>query len=321
MMTRGLRTTILSFVVAFATFAPAGGNADTPAITHLTLSAAPVDDTAPVLYAIASGMFLKAGLDVQITAMSSGAAVAGAVSGGSVDIGMSSTLPLISAYAHGVPLVLVAASGLYEDTQQPNGGLLVIKDGPVRSARDLDGKVVSVPSLNDLLAIATRTWIEKNGGDPHSINFVEAPPPMVAASLDGARIAAGAVPNPSMAQDLATGRYRLLAAVIEAIAPRMLTAAWFSSKDFVSKNPDAIARFAQVVARASAYCNDHPDQTIDLVAKFTGIEATTIAHMQRDKYATRLNAADLQPLVDAAAKYSAIATRFDARLMIAQAGR
>lgn len=316
MMTRGLRATLLAFIVAFEVFAPVRGSTDTPAITHLNLAAAPVDDVAPVLYAAASGMFHKAGLDVQITALSSGAAVAGAVSGGSVDIGMSSTLPLISAYAHGVPLVLVAASGLYEDTQQPNGGLLVVKDGPIRTARDLDGKVVSVPSLNDLLAIATRTWIEKNGGDPHSINFVEEPPPMVAATLDGARIAAGAVNNPSMAQDLATGRYRLLAAVIEAIAPRMLTAAWFSSRDFVSKNPDAVKRFARVVALSSAYCNAHPDQTIDLVAKFTGIEATTIAHMQRDKYATRLNAADIQPLVDVAAKYSAIATRFDAHAMI-----
>lgn len=315
-MTRPLRTALLSLLVALAAFSPFGISADTPVLTHLNLAAAPVDDVAPVLYAAASGMFRQAGLDVQITALTSGAAVAAAVSGGSVDIGMSSTLPLINAYAHGVPLVLVAASGLYEDTQQPNGGLVVIKDGPIRSARDLNGKVVAVPALNDLLAIATRTWIEKNGGDPHSISFVEQPQPMVAAALDGGRIAAGAINNPSMAQDLSTGRYRLLGAVIAAIAPRMLTAAWFSSKGFVSRNPAAVQRFARVVAQASAFCNTHPDQTIDLVAKFTGIEATTIAHMQRDKYATRLDAADIQPLVDAAAKYAAIARSFDARDMI-----
>src|ERR1700733_5950187 len=56
-------------------------------LATVTVIASPDDAITPVLYAKASGMFERAGLDVQIAKGSGGAAVTAAVVGGSYDIG------------------------------------------------------------------------------------------------------------------------------------------------------------------------------------------------------------------------------------------
>src|SRR5579863_6587500 len=89
--------------------------AQTPAApATLRLASAPDDDVTPVLYAQHAGLFRAAGIDVVITPLANGAAVAAAVAGGSVDVGKSSTMSLINAHARGVPLTIVAPSGFYD---------------------------------------------------------------------------------------------------------------------------------------------------------------------------------------------------------------
>jgi len=252
-----------------------------------------------------------------ILQINNGAAVAAAVAGGSADLGRSSMLPLINAHARGIPLTLVAPSGVFVSTE-PTSGILVVKDGPIHTARDLNGKIVSVPGLNDVLSVATRAWIDKNGGDSESIRFVETVGSQVSVALDAARVSAGTVVNPQMAQNLASGRYRLLGDAVEGIASRFLEAAWFGNADYVAKNAATIKKFGAIIQKASAYCNSHPQQTIDLLAKFSGIDVTTIAHMARTKYDLTLDPRDIQPLIDVAAKYKAIPKGFDAREMISE---
>src|ERR1019366_456783 len=82
-------------------------------LVHVHVASSPDDDATPILYAQNAGLFRAAGLDVELTAASNGAAVAAAVAGGSVDIGKSNIVALITAHARGVPLALVAPSGVY----------------------------------------------------------------------------------------------------------------------------------------------------------------------------------------------------------------
>src|ERR1700722_5250705 len=79
---------------------------------HVGTNAA--DDVTPLLWAKATGMFAKAGLDVDIQKLPAGAAVPPAASGGPLDIGRSSVLPLISARSRGVPVMLIAPAELTE---------------------------------------------------------------------------------------------------------------------------------------------------------------------------------------------------------------
>ena len=47
-----------------------------PALTTLRVGATPVDDMPPLLYAMRTGIFAKAGIKVELTQMTSGASIA-----------------------------------------------------------------------------------------------------------------------------------------------------------------------------------------------------------------------------------------------------
>jgi NitT/TauT family transport system substrate-binding protein len=298
---------------------PAFGQAPA-ALTQLRLTSAPDDDVTPVLYGIQAGLFRTVGLDVSIVAASSGAAVASAVVGGAVQLGKSSLLSIIAAHARGVPVTIVAPAAFFISPATSNA-MIVPKDSPLRTARDLNGKVVSVPALNDLLWVSTKAWIDQNGGDSSTVHFIEAPVSMVSNALDSGRVVAGTLVDPTLTQDMSTGKYRLFGRPTDGISKRLLYSAWFASIDYVNQNHDVIEHFDDVLRRTAIYANGHHAQTVDLLAKFTGIEPSVIAGMNRTHYATDFDTRDMQPLIDAAARYKVIPSDFAAQDLISPYAR
>jgi len=108
----------------------------------------------------------------------------------------------------------------------------------------------------------------------------------------------------------------MLADVTTAIAPRVLQSAWVSTGDYATKNADVVAKFARIVAQAARYCNAHEKEIIPITAAFTGIDPATLATM-KTIYATEPDPRDMQPWVDASAKYKVIPQRFDAKELYA----
>ena len=290
---------------------PRPAAAQNAGMTELRLAAAPDDDITPALYARQAGLFKNAGITVTIQALSNGTAVAAAVAGGAIDIGKASLLSIINAHARGVPFVIVAPSAIADATGS-YGGLLVPKDSLVKTARDLTGKTVSVPALHDIQSLGLQAWIDKNGGDSKSVSLIEIPVTGVNIALDANRIAAGILSNPSLAQAMATGKYRSIAKPVPEGFNHCMVAAWVSTVDFTAKNAAVVRRFGQVIQAASAYANAHHDKTVDLIAEFSGIDRATVATMTRAPYATTLNPVLVQPIVDAAARYGAIPASYSA---------
>lgn len=300
-------------IAAFGTgVRPAGAQ---PAAT-LRLASNAADDVTPVLWAQRTGAFTKAGITINLTRMSSGAAVTAAVVGGALDIGKSSLMPLITAHAHGVPLSIVAPGELWL-TSAPITGLIVPTASTLTTARDLTGKTIATAALNDLSWLATHVWIDGHGGDSHAVKFVELPPSAMLGAVMEGRIDAATITNPNFQAALATGKAKTIAAPSDAIAPRFLLTAWFATNDAIAKNAATIARYAQIVERTAAYTNAHSSETIAMIAEFSGIEPAALAHMTRGLCGTSLDPRELQPVIDAAFKYQIIEKRFDAREIIA----
>src|SRR5580658_587465 len=84
-------------------------------------------------FADAAGAFAKAGFDTAVTSVNNGPEVAAALAGGSVDLGIIDLISAASAIAKGVPLQLMAGSGLYR-SNQPWQVITVAKDSPFRTA-------------------------------------------------------------------------------------------------------------------------------------------------------------------------------------------
>jgi NitT/TauT family transport system substrate-binding protein len=309
----------LAELLAAFTIAPSAGLAQSlPA--SIRIASAPDEDVLAALWAQQSGIFRRYAIDAQFLPMNSGAAVAAGVIGGSIEIGKSSMLSLLSAHARGVPIVLVAVASVY-DARHPTIGLLVKKSSTFANARDLNGRIFSVPALNDQYSIAIRSWMDQGGGDSHTIKFIELPNAAVAQALDDARIDAGVLGNPLLSEALSGGLVRLFGRPEEAIAKRVIQAAYFCTTDFAAKNRDALGRFARAILESGRYCTAHPRETVDLLSNFTKVPSAVIAGMERVDLGSELDPRLIQPLIEAAVRYGALREGFNAGDMMAFPGK
>lgn len=293
--------------------APAALSAQSGA--QMILAAVPEESVTPALWAEQSGMFRKAGLNAVVQPASSGSAIAAGVAGGSYAIGKSSLVSIITAHVKGLPFVFVAGGSLY-DTKHPYSVLTVKADSPLKTAKDLDGQTIAVPALSDLTTVATKGWVDQHGGDSTTLKFLELPFAQIPAALDQGRVVAGFIADPILQQALDAKQVRIFAHAFDAVAPQFMVTGWFVTSDYASKNQAEIQKFARVMREASADVVAHPADAVNLLAKFSNVDAAVIERTHRIGYAP-LEPKYIQPVIDISAKYKLIPAPFDAKELIA----
>lgn len=299
-------------LAALAAFTAAPQRAASAPLAVLHLGTTMADDITSVLYGVHAGLYAKAGLDVQVAAAQSGAAVAAAVMSGAYELGKSSLVSLMNARLHGLPLVLIAPASIY-DTRAPFGQIVTAADTPGRTGRDFDGKLVAVPSLNDLNQVAVSAWVDQGGGDSRTLRFVELPNNATGPALAEHRVDLAQMQYPALADALATGKVRAVGPGYTGIGSRFLITGYFVTADFAAKYPDRCRAFATATATAARYANAHHAETAPLVAEATKIPLATIRTMVRTPMGVTLRLSDIVPMIDAAFKYHMIPQAFPAR--------
>lgn len=284
-------------------------------LATLQCSSAPDEDVSSVLYAQDSGMFKRAGLNVQITRSNSGAAVSAAVAGGSIDIGKTSLMSLITAHLRGLPFVIVAPAGIYS-ADHPDVSMLVAKESPIQGARDLEGTTIGVPALSDLFTIVNAAFIDAAGGSWKSVHYLELPSASSADAIVAHRVDAATLAEPMLTEALTDGQLRSIGHPPSALAKRFIRAVWFTTRDFATKNAAIVAAFRRTAEQAGTYINVHPEALTASLAAFTGMDQQLVNRIVRGLSATHLDVDLLQPTIEAAYKYAAIPARFDAKELL-----
>ena len=264
----------------------------------------PTDTGMEAYYARELGFFTANGVDATVDALPGGSAITAGVVSGSIDIGFANLLPVAQANARGIPLVIVFPGGIHL-AARPDGALMVPKDSSIRTARDLNGKTIGIPSLQNMTQLAPMAWIDQNGGDSKSVHWVEIGLPLLGQALDAHRVDAIIATEPYLTADLTTDR--ILADPFNAIASRFVTNCWFASKAWADAHPDAIARFVRSIHAAAVWANTHPRQTDPIIAKYTKTPEDVVARTPPLPYSESVVSKDLQPLLDSAAKYGMLA--------------
>ncbi len=263
----------------------------------------PIDTGLEVQYALAAGIVEQSGLNLHVEMMYAGAAVQAAIAGGAADIGLTNVSSLATARERGLPLVMVAPAGLYT-AKEPSSVLMVARDSPLRSARDLNGKTIAVNGLKSISQLGPQIWIDKNGGDSSTVHFIDMPFAEMPQALAVHRIDAALVAEPQATT--AKKDARVFADVYDAIGPRFLITAWFSTASWVSANPELARKFAAMIYRAAAWSNAHRAQTADVLIKLTKLDPAIVHAMPRVTFDEAPDPASLKPHLDAALKYGLI---------------
>jgi NitT/TauT family transport system substrate-binding protein len=274
------------------------------------------DTYAEGFYALDLGLFDKAGLSVDITPFSNGAAMAAAAAGGSIDIGVGDATELANGVSRGLPFVLIAGGGLYTSSA-PTTTLCIAKSSTISKASDLEGQTVAVVSLVSLMSSGVKSWLTQNGADIAKIHFVELPFPQMPVALSRGTVAAATLSEPIMSGALASDA-KVLGKAYDAIANQFYISDWFTTRDWLAKNPDVAKRFVGVIYDTARWANAHHDESAVILAKYTKLDVDRLKRMNRCIYATDLRPAMVQPVLDTAFKYKALETATNAAAMIAK---
>ncbi|HXP93937.1 MAG TPA: ABC transporter substrate-binding protein [Candidatus Binatia bacterium] len=309
------RTAIEIFGASLTVAAMRPLQAPAQTLTTVRVGAGLDDGLTPLLYALQTGMFKKAGLDVQLQSASNGAALAAAVAGGAIDVAKSALMSLITAYSRGLRFKIIAGAAQYR-TVAPTDLLCVLKSSPIKSMADANGKTIAVATLKGLDMMATQVLIDKNGGNSSTVKFIETPFATMLSVLEQGRADIASISNPALSAALESGKLRSFGDPYGAIAPRFLIAGWFTTTDYARQNPTVVDRFSKVMRDASAYANAHHAETAPILAEYAHIDTDVVLKMNRLENATTLGPQLIQPAIDAAAKYKYIEAGFSAKELL-----
>jgi NitT/TauT family transport system substrate-binding protein len=297
-----LRKIVTILLGAMLASLPLRANADAPAIN---VGAMPIAGAVQVFYAQELGFFKSAGFDVNLTVLGNGAAIVAAATSGAVDIGFGSPSPLILAHLKGLPVRYITFASLY--TGPPAiSALMVAKNSAVRTGADLNGQPVAVNGLHDIGQFEVQSWVDRNGGNSDTLQFIEMPYAAMTEALNRGRVAAVSQTEPWVST--ATDGARIIGSLNAVVGPRYALAGWFSTNNWLANNPQLAQRFVAVMQQTARWANTHPKEAGALLERYTkaapDVAAIVLKHMQFDT--APADPKLLQPVVDMIAKYGKV---------------
>ena len=281
----------------------------------IRVGAGPDDPSAPLIYAEKAGLFAKAGLNVKLVRLAGATAVAAAISGGSLEIGKGATLSVVTAIAKGLPFTIIGNISTYRQAH-PDIALIVLKDSPIKTAKDLVGKTLAAVSLNDQNSIATFAWLAQRGVDWKTLKYTEIPASASLAAMEADRIVGSTVYEPVFTADMNTGKVRVIGYPYDAIGSSFSDAVLFANPSWLNAHPEATQKFLHVVQEASEYVEHHEDEVSPMSAAFGGVDPKLITGIRHTGRGAVITPALIQPIINAAVKYNAIPKALDAKDLI-----
>ena len=185
-----------------------------------------------------------------------------AVSIGDVDFGGAATGSVIKLIAAGAPITQVIASGGVDNLTW--GGYFVLEGSPLRSARDLIGKKISVNTLGAHAEFMIREWLTRGGltrDEIKQVTLVVTPPINGEQILRQGGIDVAALSGILRDKALERGGIRAL------FTDRELFGDFNSStsvlrKKFIVEHPAAARKFVEATARAIEWARHQPPDVV-----------------------------------------------------------
>ncbi|WP_345075341.1 ABC transporter substrate-binding protein [Paeniglutamicibacter cryotolerans] len=256
------------------------------------------------------GYFEAEGLKVETSVVANPPAGIAAAQSGQLDLTYTPSIPLLNALSQNVKLKIVAAADGYAPDAmakaKANGnngsivddtGLLVGKDSGVASAKELEGKNVSVPARKAQLEVTISNTIKEAGGDPSKVNWMVLDPASALQSLQQGRIDAAGLVAPFIAKGVAAGDKLVASPGLEFFETGAV-GLWVAGDSAVNSKTEAMAGFERAINKANAYANEHHPEAQEAAAKLTDTPLDVIKSGAVAYWPTSVEIADIDRVND-----------------------
>lgn len=248
--------------LAFATMATAA-TAQTPVSIGFTT----LGSNAALFVAIEQGFFANHGIEATAVALRSGSVIVPGLIAGEIQIGTLTVPTFIQAIDGGLELQALSTLATTKTGDQESG-LLVREDSGINSVDQLAGHSLGVGSIGSIITVGTREWLRMQGVDTSSVRLVETPMPQLGDVLRNGNIDFTTLPEPLLSRALAGGGLRRLASPFGELPDGRPTMVAGVSTAWAEANPDAARGAQAAIIEATAWANEHQEETMDIIATY-----------------------------------------------------
>jgi NitT/TauT family transport system substrate-binding protein len=281
-----------------------GGGGGEPAT--LNVGVIPIADVAPLYLGMKKGFFEDEQLTIKPQLAEGGAAITPAVVSGDFQIGFSNTISLLIAASQNLPVEIISQGVLGGKTEEEAwADLLVLKDGPIKDPKDLEGKTIAVNTLKNICEVTIKASLEPEGVAVDKLKFTEVPFPDMNAALEAKRVDGACVVEPFVSQGTA-GAARGIDPFYVRTAPDLTVATYFTSKQYAEQNADVVDRFVTAINKSLTYAQSHPDEVRKVLLDYTEIPPEAVDAIKLPIWRPDLNEPTIEKLADLSVKYGLI---------------
>jgi NitT/TauT family transport system substrate-binding protein len=248
---------------------------EAPMGDRIRVAYVPVNDAAPLFWAENLGMYEDAGLDVELVSVPSGEAVNAAIASGDVDIGVTSTVPILAAYNAGFPLRIVTglSTNVPEGPQDSGGAIMSMADSGIDTVAaicEVDNPRASAGAPGSLARGYFRAALRMNGCDPDTVEYIPMPPADAGAALINGDIHVVYHGEPAVTDTLAKGGQVLSWTFREVTGPSTPIAYMVANQSWAEEHADDIRALKGVWSEAIDMWADEAnrDQFLDILVEW-----------------------------------------------------
>jgi NitT/TauT family transport system substrate-binding protein len=218
--------------------------------TKLIVGYTPANAFMPAFVAKDKGFFAKRGLDVTLQTVPQGSTIAGAMAGGTMQVGTLTAPVYLLSVEGGIDTQIVAAS-TYQARSNPTIALMAREGSNIKSAADMKGKRMGVPGLNGVNHVVAMKWLENNGVPRNQVTYVETGFAQMGDLLKGGQVDLVVPVEPFITRlEQTKVGYQV---TVPTITDSYLESFYIMMRDFVQKNPKAARDFREALREAVAY--------------------------------------------------------------------
>ena len=293
-----------------------GGKKGQPAT--LKVGVIPIADVAPLYLGMKKGFFKQEKLTIKPQLAAGGAAITPAVVSGNFQIGFSNTISLLIASSKGLPVQIIS-QGVLGGTSKSKAwaDLLVQKNGPIKTGKDLEGKTIAVNTLKNICEVTIKASLEKQGVNVNKLKFTEIEFPDMLAALDAHRVDGACEVEPFVSLGKA-GKDRGIDPFYVNTAPDLTVATYFTTKQYASKNADVVTRFTTAMNKSLDYAQSHPAEVRKVLPTYTKIPPAAAQKINLPVWRPDLNRPTIEQASKLSKKYGLISKEPDLNELIKQ---
>jgi len=283
-----------------------GGGGGGQQATTVTVGVIPIADVAPLFLGIKKGFFKDQRLNVKTQFAQGGAVIVPSVVSGDFQFGFSNIVSTLIASSKGLPLKIVAQGDFGSSDPKKAWGVLLVKGGgPIKTAKDLEGKKIAVNTLNNICPVTINAALQKRGVDISKISYREIAFPDMLPALQKGDVSAACEVEPFVTIGKAQGN-RGLAPFYYDTAPHLPVAQYLTTEKYISENPDVVRRFTTAMNKSLTYAQSHPDEVRAIIPTYTEIDKKTAQQIQLPTFSPQPNRAAERTIAQYMVRYKLI---------------